>query len=337
MFKLDLKDFKSFLQNKKILITTHDLVDLDGYVSSYIFNFFFKQFFNNRAYLIFPELALSTRNFIEKVSKKFPEVDFSLNQEFDLSEIDVLFVLDTNNLEHISIPNMVEILNSNIPFIFIDHHINLKKAYQNNLSKFNIIEEKFTSTSEIIFEICEYFNFELKNPFKFLLIAAILTDSGFYKYANNETIKRISKLLNNDLNYQEIISVLEYEPELSEKLAQIKALQRIELIRVKDYLIGITHVGSFEANVANLLINLGFDVGIVYSEKKTASRISTRAKKRVCFKTGLNLGKIMDEISKEYASSGGGHDGAASINCKNNVKEILGSILEKIKQNLNGT
>jgi len=123
MFKLDLKDFKSFLQNKKILITTHDLVDLDGFVSSYIFNFFFNQFFNNQAFLIFPELALSTRNFIEKVSKKFPELDFSLNQEFDLSEIDVLFVLDTNNLEHVSIPNMVDILNSNIRYYLRVHFL----------------------------------------------------------------------------------------------------------------------------------------------------------------------------------------------------------------------
>ncbi|TFG26826.1 MAG: DHH family phosphoesterase [Promethearchaeota archaeon] len=100
-------------------------------------------------------------------------------------------------------------------------------------------------------------------------------------------------------------------------------------------MIGITHVSSFEAGVASILINIGCDIGMVYSEKKTEFRISMRAKKRICVETGLHLGKILEEVSEECEGSGGGHDGAASLNGKIDLKKILSKIIEKIKQILN--
>ena len=329
------EDFKAYLKDKNVLITTHDSVDLDGVVSCYIFKSFFTNYFNNEASLIFPEFSKSTRDFLKKVSQKFKELTFSFNDDFDISNIDVILVLDTNNLAQVSIFDKLNILNTNIPHIFIDHHFNLKKGYKNNLSSLNIINEDVSSTSEIIFELCEFFNFKLELPYKFLLISAILTDSGFFKYGNNDTIKRISRLLDEKLDFQEIISTLEFEKDISEKLARIKALQRLKVIRSKDWLIGMTHVGSFEARVATLLINTGFDVSIVYSEKKTTFRISTRAKKSVCLKAGLHLGKILQEVAEDCEGSGGGHDGAASLNGKNDLKKVLNKIIEKIKQILN--
>ncbi len=332
MLTYKFEDFKTYLKNKNVLITTHAHVDIDGAASCYIFKIFFTSYFKNEAALVLPEFSKSTRDFLEKVSQKFRELSFSFNDEFDISNIDVILVLDTNNLAQVSIFDKLNISNAEIPFIFIDHHLNLKKDYKNNLSSLNIINEQVSSTSEIIFELCEFFNFKLEFPYKFLLISAILTDSGFFKYGNNDTIKRISRLLDDQLDFQEILSTLEFEQDISEKLARIKALQRLKLIRSKDWLIGMTHVGSFEAGVAALLINIGLDVSIVYSEKKTTFRISTRAKKRVCIKTGLHLGKILQEVAEECEGSGGGHDGAASLNGKNDLKKILNKIIEKIKQ-----
>ena len=54
----------------------------------------------------------------------------------------------------------------------------------------------------------------------------------------------------------------------------------------------------------------------------------------VCIKTGLNLGKILEEISQQYNSSGGGHDGAASLTINMEPDPIVLKIIEKIKQYL---
>ena len=240
--------------------------------------------------------------------------------------------MDTNNLDQVRIP---EINSSEISIIFIDHHLNLKKNYKRNIIPMNIIQDKFSSTAEIIFELCEYFNVELTLPNKYLIIAAILTDSGFFKHGNNDSILRMSKLLSNQLDYQEFVSILKRDKSIPEKIAKIKALQRVQLIQEGNWLIGITNVGSFEASVASSLIKIGFDVGVVYSKKKPEYRISTRAKKYVCLKTGLHLGKILKEVSEECGGSGGGHDGAAALNGILDLEIIIEKILDRIKQVLN--
>ena len=65
--------------------------------------------------------------------------------------------------------------------------------------------------------MCDYFNVKISLPYRYLLIAAILTDSGFFKHGNNDTILRVSRLLTNQLNYQEILSMLITEKEISKK------------------------------------------------------------------------------------------------------------------------
>ena len=111
-------------------------------------------------------------------------------------------------------------------------------------------------------------------------------------------------------------------------------MQRVNLIREKDYLIGLTNVSSFGSSVAAMLIKLGFDIAIVLSKEGKNYRINTRAKKSFCIKTGLHLGKILGEISETHEGNGGGHDGAASITSNKESDFIITEIIEKIKQYL---
>ncbi|MFX1391912.1 MAG: bifunctional oligoribonuclease/PAP phosphatase NrnA, partial [Promethearchaeota archaeon] len=167
-----------------------------------------------------------------------------------------------------------------------------------------------------------------------LFIAAILTDSGFFKHGNNNTIQNVGKLLNEDIKFQDIITLLKNDIDISEKIAKIKGLQRLELIREGKYLIGITNVSSFGAAIASLLIKIGFDVSIVISKEDNNSRINTRARKKVCEETGLNLAKILKQISKRYEGSGGGHDGAASLTIDNESDYNITELIENIKKYL---
>ena len=326
------EDFKNYIINKNVLITSHNLVDTDGLVSCFVLKFFLNFFSEKERTIIFlPEISKFTRTFVERITLKFPELELTSVKEVSLSNFDIILILDTNNPAQTNL----DVLESKIPFIFIDHHFNLKKDYELNLKALNIIIDEISSTSEIIFEMFEYFNLKIPLPYKYLLISGILTDSGNFKYGNNDTIIRVSNLLDNQVDFQEILSIMKNDTEIPEKIAKIKGLQRAQLIQHGEWLIGITHVGSYEANVAKSLIQIGFDIGIVHSTKKSKFRISTRASKYVCGKTGLHLGKILEEVSNEFEASGGGHDGAASLNGTNNLEEILDKIIYKIKFILN--
>ena len=333
MLKSKFENFLAFIKNKKILITTHDLVDIDGLVSCFTLKFFLIQHFKiQEVSIYFSELTKSTKTFIKNFSKKFPDFNFSYEREFNLSNADVLLIVDTNNLNQIKLSNSSETPHLEIPYIFIDHHYLGDKYENNNINTLNLIFDNYSSTAELILHLFELYDIQLTTPLKFLTITAILTDSGFFNHGNNKTIQNIGKLLSEDIEIQDIFILLKFDTDISEKIAKIKGLQRVELIREGNYLIGITNVSSYGAGVASMLIKLGFDVGIVISKEANQFRINTRAKKVVCIQTGLNLGKILEEMSKQYNGSGGGHDGAASLTLNKESDIIITEIVEKIKQ-----
>ncbi|MFX1479059.1 MAG: bifunctional oligoribonuclease/PAP phosphatase NrnA [Promethearchaeota archaeon] len=327
-------EFLNFIKGKKILITTHDLVDLDGFVSCFVLKLLLDNIFSNlEISIFFSELSKSTRNFMERFIGKFPEITFNYINDVDLSKYDLCLVLDTNNLKQLAFKDNLTLSDLNLPYISIDHHYyNQNQNHVEKLNLLNIINENFSSTIEIILELFEYNDKKLPTAYRYLIIAAILADSGFFKYANNNTLKHVSKLIDDDINFQEILLLLEDEIDISKKIANIKGLQRVKLIRKGSYLIGVSRVSSFGASVASVLIKIGFDVSIVHSQEKGEFVINTRANKNLCLKTGLHLGKILGDISNRYKGSGGGHDGAASLTLTEDLDVILDEILKKITQ-----
>ena len=337
MLKSKFNNFLAFIKNKKILITTHDLVDIDGLVSCFTLQFFLNNYLKNQEISIyFSEFSKSTKNFIKNFSEKFPEFDFSYEKDYNVSKADVLLIVDTNKLDQIKLKDNSNALPLEIPYIFIDHHYLSAKSESkhNNIKSVNLIFENISSTAEIILLLFELYNSPLNNPLKTLFLAAILTDSGFFQHGNNNTIQNASKLLGKDINFQDILILLKRDVDISVKIAKIKGLQRLKLIREGEYLIGITNVSSFGASIASMLIKVGCDVSIVISKEKNQSRINTRAKKSVCEETGLNLAKILDQISKHYEGSGGGHDGAASLTINMESDIIINELIENIKEYL---
>ncbi len=335
MLKFKFDNFIAFIQNKTIKILTHDLVDIDGLASCVTLKYFLTQYFKEQEISIyFSEFAKSTKQYIRNLTKKFPEFDFSFSKSFKASGTDVILIVDTNNLNQIELNNNLDLSNLGIPLIFIDHHYLGEKLEKTKLNASNLIFENYSSTAEIILNLFEYYKIPLTVPLKILIIAAIITDSGFFKHGNNRTIQNVSKLIGEDINIQDIFFLLKNEIDISEKIAKIKGMQRVKMIREGDFLIGISKVSSYGASVAMKLINLGFDVAIVLSKEENQYRINTRAKKAVCINTGLHLGKILEEISEKYKGNGGGHDGAASLTSNIESDTIITQIIEKIKHYL---
>ncbi|MFX1315659.1 MAG: bifunctional oligoribonuclease/PAP phosphatase NrnA [Promethearchaeota archaeon] len=333
MLSSKFRNLLGFIEDKKILITTHDLVDIDGLASCYALKYFLNQYFDNpRVSIFFSEISKPTKEFMKKFSNKFQEFKFSYEKQIKLSNYDVCLILDTNKVDQTALNKDDE---NSLSIIFVDHHYKEKKKDNDPLFSEFLIFDNYSSTAEILLELFENYELRLNLPIRFLIIAAIITDSGYFKYVNNRTIKNVGKLLDNDLNILDIHLILENWIDVSERIAIIKGLQRVQLHREGDYLIGITNVSSYGASVASTLIKIGFDISIVYSKEKIESIITVRARKKICLETGLHLGKILEEMSEYCQGSGGGHDGAASLTCKMEVKHILDKIIEKIKQVLN--
>lgn len=110
------ENFLAFIKNKKIIITTHDLVDIDGLVSCFILKFFLNQYYKNQEVSIFfSDLTKSTKNFIKNFTEKFTGFDFTYEKDINLSTTDVLLVVDTNSLNQIKLDNNNAFSKSGIP------------------------------------------------------------------------------------------------------------------------------------------------------------------------------------------------------------------------------
>ncbi len=323
----------SELLNKKILITTHDQVDLDGFASCLLLKYFLETYSENiKVDLFFSRLSKYSIDFINKLEKFDPYITSSMKNRENYLNIEFIIILDTNNIDQVIFPESVIRSNKKIPFIFIDHHFNLNCDIANNLKAYNIILDSITSTAEILFKIFKHYKIQIPIKFRYLLLAAIYTDTGGFKNANSDTFHHISDILNNTLEFQDFLMLVKKENDFPKKIAIIKGLQRVKIKRINNWLIGLSQIGSYTSSVASALLQIGFDVSIVYSKTPNNFRITTRAKKKICLKTGLHLGKILSEIKE---GSGGGHDGAASLNGENSLESALNKILEKIKKTLN--
>jgi nanoRNase/pAp phosphatase (c-di-AMP/oligoRNAs hydrolase) len=334
MLDINYENFLSYLQGKKILITTHKLVDIDGLASCFSLKFFLTKYLKNGSISIFfSEISKPTRDYMNRFIEKYRNFNFTYKKEVTPSNYDVCLIIDANEVNQIGLKDKNDDLQLGIPYIIIDHHHyrddNIKSE---NLQSLNLIHDNVSSTVEIILNLFQVYSQKLPIPYKFLMTTAILTDSGFFHHGNNNTIKSVSTLLDENLDYQEIRLMLNKEIDISERIARIKGLQRVKLIRKGNYLIGISNVSSFGAKVATTLIKIGFDISIVHSMEKERSIVNSRVNKSVCLKTGLHMGKIFEELSENFGGSGGGHDGAAALTFDTDIDMILEKIIDKIKQ-----
>ncbi|MFX1454779.1 MAG: bifunctional oligoribonuclease/PAP phosphatase NrnA [Promethearchaeota archaeon] len=336
MLKINYDNFLSFLKGKNILITTHDLVDIDGLASCFALKLFLIDYFNSaNVSILFSEITKPTRKFMSKISTKFPDLIFLYNEEVSLSDYEICVIVDANEVSQIGLDLKNDTSELGVPYIFIDHHHFTKRTKtKENIDRLNIINDESSSTAELILNLFNQYSQKLPIPYRYLLVTAILTDSGFLKYGNNNTIQNLSILLDDDVNIQDIQMFLDRDIDISERIAQIKGLQRVELIREGNFLIGITNVSSFGAKVASTLIKIGFDIVLTHSIDKEKTLINGRAKKSICLKTGLHMGKIFEEISESYGGNGGGHDGAAALTFNKDFEFILKKIIKKIKNQL---
>jgi phosphoesterase RecJ-like protein len=122
-------------------------------------------------------------------------------------------------------------------------------------------------------------------------------------------------------------------PDISQRIARLKAAKRMHVLRAGELIIAITHVGAYEASAARALLDLGADVAIIVSEHGAETRVVARARKDAEEKYGIHLGRdIMEELARRLGGGGGGHSQAAAVSTQASLERVIGEVIKVVEE-----
>ena len=242
----------------------------------------------------------------------------------DPAEYDITLVVDTSTISQLNDIKLGK-------YCVIDHHATT--ALIENADFY--LHRHATSTAEMVFGILKIMGAPIMRRTALGLITGIITDTGHFKHATSETFGTVSEIVaTSGVEYAEVLEMMATTPQdISMRIAMLKCATRANIERVDDWLIVDSHVNSFGGAASSMFLNIGADVALIGTSRENNVRVSGRAK-REAVSAGVNLGKIMEDISVNYPGTGGGHAGAAGIDvvadmgiiveeCKSRIRDIL--------------
>lgn len=216
-------------------------------------------------------------------------------------------------------------------YAVIDHHattsLNEKAAFYLHRNK--------SSTAEIVLEVLKTMGAPIMRRAAFALISGIITDTGNFRHATSDSFKAVAELIElSGIEYSEVMDMLSSVPQdVSMRIAFLKAAQRALIERVDDWIIVTSRVSSFGGAAASGLISIGADVVFVASKQDDVVKVSARAR-REAQNAGVNLAKLMEDISVKFNGTGGGHEGAAGMDVRGETENVLAACVDYVKNSL---
>ena len=263
----------------------------------------------------------------------------------DLEGIQLAISVDTGNASQLGKYESV-FTDKKIPFIVIDHHASNEMK---NLTLHSVYDESSPSTCMIISKLYEQLGLTPDPRVATLLICGHLYDSRrFIHGATSNIFRLMAALIDAGGDYNAANEYLQNDMSLGEKIARLKAARRLQYLVIKDKIIVVSQVSSFESSSARSLISYGCDIVFVIAKQKDETRGSARATNDI----GLNVGDILTNLAQELtvsfnkedeetSYSGGGHKNAAGINFKpalsnSQIKKLSNRFFEVVSGLLNG-
>ena len=322
--------FLNFFQTvapKTVLITSHENADPDALCSAVAIE--------SLIHLLYPEVeTVISFDGITVVSEKIVKnFKIEINPPGNFSS-DGIIIVDTNNAEQLG--RLKDEINWENPVLIIDHHV--PHPGTREVAQFTIIDETAVATVELILNMYQGLEASLSKEIASILFLGLLYDSRHLILANNKTIRNIHLLLESGVEYSDMVELLNVSMERPERIARLKAGQRLKVHEFNGWLVVVSHTSAYEASACRALIKLGADVALVYGQKKDEIRLSARARAEVAKETNLNLAKdIMEKIGPVMHGEGGGHNTAAGCSGTNNLQGGLKLALKLLKTKLSGS
>ncbi|HIC99650.1 MAG TPA: DHH family phosphoesterase [Pyrodictiaceae archaeon] len=238
-------------------------------------------------------------------------------------------VVDTASLEQLG--KLAEFIQNIDLLVVVDHHESNKLVEKACVA---IHWPWAKATSEIVYMLVEKaLEIELDKTTRTLLLAGIIYDTRHFVMATSTTLRVAADLMDAGADKDKALKALQSPSmEMPERIARLKAAQRMHIFRADNYIVTITRVGAYEASVARALLDLGADIAIVLAERGTETRVIGRLKRNIAEKLGISLGTIMEELARQLGGGGGGHQQAAGATVKADYEKTLEEIIQALKK-----
>ena len=309
---------KELLLSKEVFLVAHNNIDLDAFASMAGFSLLAKKYRKN-VYIIVddkeiePATKLAINNMRTKVNIiKLKEVNDLLTNK------SILFVLDTNKISRICVKDIIDKFKN---VIVIDHHTKTPDTIQN---AHVYIDEKATSTCEMVAELLDKYRIKVPRSFATILLGGIVLDTNNFTYKMTRKSFYYCYYLSTkgaDINEAQLY----FKQDLEEYVNRAKMISNTRIngeIALTTGIKGHIYKTQELAKAADLLlefkgIKTSFAIG--YTDKNKIG-ISTRSIK------GINAGKLMESFG-----GGGNKNEAAAIIENSTIKKVEEELISKIR------
>lgn len=318
--------FEKIRKSNNIIILTHINPDADAIGSCIGLLHIIKENFGKIARIVLNNDLQSDFTFMLSGIKK---AIISDNQEEIIKTSDLIFILDLSNIERIG--DIKGYLNNTTTRICIDHHINNDK-----IADIEVIDTEASSTGELIWKLSTQINnVKLNKEFAIAVYAAIMTDTGSFRYerTSSELHRIIADLIDLGAIPNKIYDAL-YSNQTIEAMHLLgRAYNSIELfcngkvsvipIATKDFEETGASENDTDGFASHALSIKGVEIGISIKEisYRDELRISLRSKGKYSVRY----------IAEKF--NGGGHEFASGVRMKNTeLKDAINILIREIEK-----
>ncbi|HEY3419768.1 MAG TPA: DHH family phosphoesterase [Methanomassiliicoccales archaeon] len=269
----------------------------------------------------FPDADICAPGGLDKISKVIAmKLNLKVLDRMDMTEYDQVVVVDTSSPDQLG-----EFSSVPANAIIIDHHARSDRWGDRTY----YCDDKKKSCAEIVYQLLRVAGIGIERDVGLALLAGMLTDSGHFRYSNAGLLRSFADLMEEaGLEIDEVTSVTDLEPDVSERISQLKGAQRIRFDRVGDRIVAISVGSAYESSVCKGMLAIGADVAFVGSQRDQSFRLSARARPEMV-RMGFHLGKVLENIGVETSNDGGGHGGAAGLVGVGDVEAILNICMQR--------
>ena len=313
------------LLSGRVLLFCHHNADPDSICAAYAF----KELAETVTPMVDVDIVLTegASNLSKRVIKA---IGIETIDKPSLEEVDALVIIDA------STPTQLgrwgnEILSADAQKAFIDHHAPHQDVVK--LADVYIVEEKATSTCEVVYYLYRSLGLEPTTGAARALLVGIAYDSRHFTLGTAITFRAVSELLELVGDVGEVLGLLALEMNHSERIARLKSAQRAQILDIEGWTIATSSVNSFQASAARGLISLGADVVIVAGGRRGFIKASLRSTDEFHRETAIHLGRdLSSPLGDEFDGAGSGHPTAAGINAKGNPRYLLKRAVELLSE-----
>jgi nanoRNase/pAp phosphatase (c-di-AMP/oligoRNAs hydrolase) len=267
-----------------------------------------------------------------RLSKAVMDVlSIELTDQPRIEEADLIVLLDTNTIQQLD--EWRSRIKPDSPLIVIDHHASHPETER--IATFSITDETASSTCVVVYRLFKEAQVTPSVAEARALFLGIAFDTRHFILATSETLKVVAELTEAGVDAQETLSVLSLPMDFSERIARLKAANRVKILRVNDWLIALADISAYQASAARGLVALGADVGVVAGKKGNELQVSFRASHNFYSGTDVHMGRdLATPLGEFLGGMGGGHSLSAGANGSGDVADCLKFCEKLLKKKL---